>query len=263
MIVYARDGIVHLSGVLNRNHWLTIKAAANLLLRENQEGIIVDCAELSDVSEEGAKTFLEALRDIQSAHARIIFCNLPENAQQHIKNVPGVRSQMPVAATLDEARASLRGGLAGQQAEAEGGVLVPVLDCILMEETIELAASVARDRRCPLIIVRPLEVARTLPLGAPMKEAEEAGSAALGQASQIAKAHGARFTCHLQRMRDTREGLLQEVKDHAAATVVLCAAASQFENPLLRALVETLVDRAGCDILVARKAPEPQEVSET
>lgn len=261
MIVYARDDIVHLSGVLNRNQWLTIKAAANLLLRENQEGIIVDCAELSDVSEEGAKTFLEALRDIQSAHARIIFCNLPENAQQHIKNVPGVRSQMPVAATLEEARASLKGGMAGQQTEAEGGVLVPLLDCILIEETIELAASAARDTRRPLVMVRPLEVARNLPLGAPMKEAEEAGGKILILASQVAKAQGAHFTCHLQRMRDTREGLLQEVRDHSAATVVLCASASQFENPALRALVDLMIDRAGCDVLVARKGPEPQASS--
>src|SRR5260221_6268820 len=108
MIVTTRGDMVGLSGALVKNQWMTIKAAANLLLKEHPEGIIIDCSELDNVSEEGAKTFLDAMRDIQAAGARIVVCSLPENVMQVLRTVRTVRSQLPIASCLEEARASLR-----------------------------------------------------------------------------------------------------------------------------------------------------------
>ena len=89
MIIYAKDDIVALTGALTKNEWLSIKAAANLLLREHPEGIIVDCEGLENVTEEGARTFLHALRDTQSADARIVVANVPRAVQETIQEVPG------------------------------------------------------------------------------------------------------------------------------------------------------------------------------
>ena len=108
MIIETRGHVVHLSGSLHKNQWMSIRAAANLLLHDHPQGIIVDCAGLENISEDGARTFLEAMRDIESARARIIVASLPQNVLTVIKTVPGVRSQLPIAASVEAARASLK-----------------------------------------------------------------------------------------------------------------------------------------------------------
>jgi hypothetical protein len=70
MIIETRGDVVRLSGSLTKNQWLTIRAAAGMLLRDHPQGIIVDCGQLDEITEEGAKTFLEAMRDIEAAQAR-------------------------------------------------------------------------------------------------------------------------------------------------------------------------------------------------
>src|SRR5947209_19925430 len=108
MIIETKDDVVRLSGSLARNQWMTIKAAANLLLTNHPEGIIVDCSHLEGISEDGAKTFLEATRDIEATKSPILVVSLPQQVLAVCKTVPGVRSQLPIADTIEEARASLR-----------------------------------------------------------------------------------------------------------------------------------------------------------
>lgn len=108
MIIEAREDVVQLEGELDKNLWPTIQAAANLLLRHHVEGIIVDGSGLTGCSAEGAKTFRDAMDYIARYRARIVVCALPENVLESIRAVPGVRSRLPVTATLEEARASLK-----------------------------------------------------------------------------------------------------------------------------------------------------------
>ena len=108
MIIETRGDVVYLSGSLHKNQWMSIRAAANLLLHDHPQGIIVDCAGLENISEDGARTFLEAMRDIESARARILVASLPQKVLTVIKTVPGVRSQLPIAASVEAARASLK-----------------------------------------------------------------------------------------------------------------------------------------------------------
>ena len=54
------------------------------------------------------------MRDIEAANARIIVAMLPDNVLAVIKTIPGVRSQLPIAASVAEARSSLR--MAGRAA---------------------------------------------------------------------------------------------------------------------------------------------------
>ena len=90
MIINSKDDVLSLSGSLHKNQWMTIKAAANLLLQDHPQGIIIDCAELEDISEGGAKTFLDAMRDIEAAHTHIMVANLPQNVLGVCKTIPGV-----------------------------------------------------------------------------------------------------------------------------------------------------------------------------
>lgn len=253
MIVYTHDDIILISGALIKNQWPTIKAAANLLLQEFPEGIIIDCAELARVSDEGAQTFLDAMHDIQSARARIIVCNLPESVTTELSKVPGVRSQLPVADSIDEARASLRSGFEAPIATVERGVLVPVLDDTDTEDSIEAASQLARSLRLPLTLVYLIEVDRNKPLGAPLPDREAEAARALGVAVAAARKQGVRFACQVHRVRDAQEGVLHAVTSHDAAYVALSASLEKFNQERFLNLVRILFNRAPCHVLIARK----------
>jgi len=167
MIIEAREDVVRLEGALDKNLWPTIQAAANLLLRHHMEGIIVDGSELTECSAEGAKTFRDAMDYIERYRARIVVCNLPECVEDVVRAVPGVRSRLPIAETLEEARASLR--LAGPMpSRAVAGrppleILVPLLSGDSAAATTlacRLASAEGDGRKARLHLAYVLEVPR-------------------------------------------------------------------------------------------------------
>jgi len=258
MIVTSSDDVVRLSGALVKNQWLTIKAAANLLLQSHPQGIIIDCGELTHVSEDGAKTFLDAIRDIQAAGARIVVCNLPAEVLLVIRTVPGVRSQLPIANSVEEARASLR--LSGEAPKTEvgapgdGGIVIPLLPGLDVDYALTISSRLARDLKVPLHIVYLLEVARHLPLSSPLGEEEAAAQSALALGTQLARKLNLAPNAHLERVRDAEEGLLQLLKTYQAGFVVLGAFAEPVDADRFHGLVDALLRRAPCNVLIGRRA---------
>ncbi len=261
MIISSKNDVIQLSGSLNKNQWLTIKAAANLLMREHPEGIIIDCGELTTVSEDGAKTFLDAMKDIQAAGARMVVSNLPENVLQVVRSVPGVRSQLPIAATVEEARQSLRMGGAvqhtdGDHAATKGAIVLPLMPDLDVEHALTISGRLARDLGASIHLVYLLEVARHLPIGSPLAEQESAANAAVEQGVQIARKKGLRVVPHIERVRAPEEGLLQLLRSYKAGYVVLGAFASHSDEATFHGLVDTLLHRAPCNVLIGRRAVE-------
>jgi anti-anti-sigma regulatory factor len=260
MIVTGRNDVVHLSGALHKNQWLTIKAAARLLLHQHPQGILVDCSELTEVSEEGVKTFLEAMRDIQGEGARIVIVNLPDNVLQVIRSVPGVRSQLPIAKSLEEARASLRVGLANGKSSdrplSDNSILIPLLPGFDTEYAITVAGRASRELRQPVTLAALIVVSRTKPLNTPMPEEEAEAVAGLERAELVAKKHGLPYARHVERVRDAEEGLLQVIKTHKASHVYIGAYADHSQDERFLRLVEMLLHRAPCNVIIARQAPD-------
>jgi anti-anti-sigma regulatory factor len=261
MIVACRDDVVQLSGSLHKNQWLTIKAAARLLLQQHPEGILIDCSELTDISEDGAKTFLEAMRDIQGEGARIIVVSLPEQVMEVIRSVPGVRSQLPIAKTLQEARASFRlGSKSGSSASdgviGENSILVPLIPGLDVEYAVLVAARLARELRANVALAALLVVTRNRPLGTPMPEEEETALALLGQAEQAARRVSVPVVRHVERVRDAEEGVLQLIKTYKASHVILSVQADRVNDEQFLKMVEILLHRAPCHVLIARRAPD-------
>lgn len=262
MIVSTRDDTVTLSGSLVRNQWLTIKAAANLLMREHPQGIIIDCGELTNVSEEGARTFLEAMRDIQSAGARIMVCSLPRHVEQTVRNVPGVRSQLPIASSVDEARASLRlSGAAPSVGSAHAGsdraILVPLFEGLDIEYSVIVAARIAREMRLTVHFACLLTVTRHLPIGAPLPEQEAVANELLERAARAATAQGIAFAQHVERVRDQQEGVMHAIRTCKASHVVLSVFADTVAEDEYADLIRLLLHRATCNVVIARQAPGP------
>ena len=269
MIIETKDDVVRLSGSLTRNQWMTIKAAANLLLTNHPEGIIVDCSHLDGISEDGAKTFLEAMRDIEAAKSRILFVSLPQQVLAVCKTVPGVRSQLPTAETVEDARASLRianrPGLprdknptATAPSKRTTTILVPIIANMELTYGAALAARISRGSRADIRLVYFLEVPRTLPLSAPLAEEEQNAQKMLRDAVESARLEGAAASEHVERVRDAGEGILATAKNYQVDTLVLGATTEPLageQHEKFHLLVETLIHRAPCEVIVGRQTP--------
>ncbi len=269
MIVATKDDVVRLSGSLNRNQWLTIKAAANLLLKQFPEGIVIDCSELSEVTEEGAKTFLDAIRDIQGAGARIMVCYLPNNVISVLRGVPGVRSQLPIANSLEEARASLK---LAQEATSIGPettstespvLLLPLMPEIDVPHAVELACRMSAAMGARLHVVYLLEVARYLPLGTPLIEEEARAKETITAAIRSMRQLNVPVSHFLERVRDADDGVFQAIKSHRAKSVVLGAFTPSEADERFYTIATHLLRRAPCEVIIGRlAAPAPVMATE-
>lgn len=269
MIIETKEDVVRLSGSLNRNQWMTIKAAVNLLLTNHPEGIIVDCSHLESISEDGAKTFLQAMRDIEAMKARIIVVRLPEQVLAVCKRVPGVRSQLPLADSIEEARASLRtlnrgGGREKKLAAKDDGarkteaILVPIVANMELTYGATVAARMSRGIKADIRLVYFLEVPRTLPLNAPLLEEEQTAQTMLADAMNRTRAEGVIASEHVERVRDAAEGILAAAKTYHVDTLVLGATTEPTageEHERFHHLVDTLIHRASCEVIIGRQRP--------
>jgi nucleotide-binding universal stress UspA family protein/anti-anti-sigma regulatory factor len=268
MIIETKDDVVQLSGSLHKNQWMTIKAAANLLLHAHPQGIIVDCSHLETISEDGAKTFLEAMRDIEAAKSRIVFACLPKNILSVCKMVPGVRSQLPIADSVEAARASLHvvkraagpDKNPGQGADGvrRGVILVPLVAHLELTYGASLAGRLARLDRYEVRLVYFLEVPRTLPQNAPLLEEEQAAQEALTEAVQSAKQVNVTPQEHVERVRDAAEGILAMAKAENITLIILGATNEPIGaegHDRFHHLVDTLLHRAPCEVLIGRQKP--------
>lgn len=262
MIIETRSDVVRLSGSLHKNQWLTIKAAANLLLHEHPQGIIIDCADLSDISEEGAKTFLDAMRNIEAAKSRIMVANLPEPVLKVIRTVPGVRSQLPIAESVEAARASLRmhkkGPQPGTPADAKRGgpvILVPLLADVDLTYGADLGGRLAKVARGEVRLVYLLEVTRTLPLNAPLLEQEQDAQNSLSISLPQAKQHGIPVSENVERVREAIDGILTSIKTYGASTLVIGATSHEHthgDNDRFHEIADALLHRAPCEVVIGR-----------
>jgi anti-anti-sigma regulatory factor len=261
MIIETRGDVVRLSGNLQKNQWLTIRAAAGMLLHEHPHGIIVDCSQLQDVSEEGAKTFLEAIRDIDAAKTRIIVVNLPEKVLRVLKTVPGVRSQLPIASSIEEARASLgmhRSASTAHPPPVPAGtsvILVLLLGGVDLAYGADLAARLARAGRAEIRLTFLLEVTRTLPLNAPLVEQEKEAQEALAKAMQYVRQYNMSAIAHVERVRDAVDGALATIRLQHATQVVVGASShsgDHGDHDRFDEVVDALLHRAPCEVIVGR-----------
>ncbi len=254
MIVYTRDDTVKLSGALTRNQWPTIKAAARVLMKEHPEGILIDGGELTTVTPEGARTFLDALRDIEAVGARMVVCNIPPAVMAVLRGMPGLRSQVAFSMSVEEARESLRSAGACSIGLPLNAILVPVLSTADTAAALRLASVSHRDRGLPVGIVGFVVVPRELPVSSPLPEEEAQTQELLGAATAEARRLGLACTVHVERVREIKDGLLATIAAHEAAMVVLALRMDRLQEEDFLDLASHLLRRAPCEVLIARVA---------
>src|SRR5579883_1984000 len=274
MIIEARDDVLTLSGSLDKNLWPSIESAASLLLRLHPSGILIDASGLTNITSEGAKTFLDAMAYIERYHARIVLCQVPGSAMEVIRNVPGVRSQVPITETCEQARTSLelaareRGGRSGKKAAADGPgisprrVLVPLLrGAGSPKEAVALALQLGtmsvgersdgrtRTRVPPEITAAYiLQVPRTMPINAPSPEEEEAAREMLKEAEEALSVIGASAQTEVARTRDVSEEIIAQAARIKTDLIVMAfpSSADTGQEPYDE-LLASLLNRAPCE----------------
>jgi nucleotide-binding universal stress UspA family protein len=265
MIIEVREDVVRLEGALEKNLWPTIQAAANLLLRQHAQGIIVDASGLLSCSAEGAKTFRDAMDYIERYHARIVVAAVPIDVMESIRKVPGVRSRLPIATTIDEARTSL--ALAGsRRVRSQAGarqlqdVLVPLFGTVPIETATALACRLAKSggQKPRIHLVYVLEVPRVLTLTAPLPEEEAIAAAAIEGAEGLVRREGLVPVTYVTRTRDAGEEIIQQAKQMTANIIVLGYHRSEPPGgEMMDRVTKTLIDHAPCEVILNRM-PLPQ-----
>ena len=257
MIIEARGDVVKIEGALERNYWPTIQAAANLLLRQHPQGILMDGCEIQSITAEGARTFRDAMDYIERYKARIVVCSLPEKVMTAIRAVPGVRSRLPVADSLDEGRASLalsRPGAArptGRHRTLQN-ILVPLLRADNPETTATLACRLAKPegQAAHLHLAYILEVPRHLPLNAPLPEEEATAGRTLDAAEAWVRQQGLTPVPHVRRARDAGEEIVHQAEELSVNIIVLAYTPSADPDDPMHRILRTVLDRAPCEVVL-------------
>ena len=123
----------------------------------------------------------------------------------------------------------------------------------------DLAARLARVAKAEVRLVYLLEVTRTLPLNAPLPEQEEAAQEALSKAVQAAKQQNVQPQEHVERVREAIDGTLAAVRpirhaDRRRASKHAMDHGGGHDR--FDALVDTLLHRASCEVIVGRSNRE-------
>lgn len=232
MIVESYEDVIVLSGALKSNNWHTIQTAIGLTLRRHPSGVIIDCSGLTEMNEQGALTFTDAMEFVlRQKDARIVLAAVPAVIMEVLKDTPEVRSQLPIVLTVDDARRSLDvldsvSSANGKKGKVHKEVQVRVL-CVLQGsdhdmDVLVITRELINNIQAKVLILLPIVVPRDLPLTAPMVEIEERAVKSASRAKEMFYECRTPHEVRLERTRDL-PGLLHEFSEELQASYTVLA----------------------------------------
>ena len=256
MIIEAREDTITLTGLISGNIWPAIQAAAAMLLKEHPTGIIIDCTYIDGITQEGGETFADAFSYIASHNARIVVAGLAHEQLETIREVPGVRSQLPLAVNVEEARASFKlEELKLERGRARIAAVVPMMGN--WQRAVFHADRLALGENCEIHLLDLIKVPRTLPLGTPLTEREEAGQARLRAAEALVKETRLKSYVHVRRVRSNSGGLGEFTVALNADFAVVSLDCGDRDTPVVedeRSMAQ--FPASGCEVSLIKGAPE-------
>lgn len=257
MIVESYEDVIRLSGALRSNFWDTIHTAISLTLRKYPRGVILDCSRITECTPNGAETFQDALNYIRRHGSRFIVAEVPPQMLEVLKTVPEVRSQLPIASTIEEARKSMDLSLEERAANltAKGNPHVSLLalygtECD--EAALEFFADEVEEHGQTPHLVAVIEVPRELPLQAPLTDKEEAAHAALETAKSRLKARRLSAAVHMEKARDLAAGIAAVADKTRAEWVFVPLPCKPEHTDKALQVMRTLLHRLTCRVVLVR-----------
>jgi len=130
-------------------------------------------------------------------------------------------------------------------------ILVPTVGASYSDRGVELACRLGAEQRADVHLVYVIEVPRTLPLGAPLPQAEAQAQAALDRAAQIVRMRDLNPVLHTERAREAAEGIIRAARDFDADVIVLGMRPDVGPSEaLLGRTTDALLRRAPCEVIV-------------
>lgn len=258
MIIEAREDTVTLRGDIKSNIWPAIQAAASLLLRNHPIGIIIDASGVAKCTAKGAETFADAFRYISSQDARIVVAGLDMELREIGKTVPGVRSQVPLADTVEEARASIAlEEPTPQRGKARIAGVAPLLGN--WQRAVYHADKLAVGENCEIHLVDLIKVPRTLPLGSPLPEREAASLERLDRAKKLVEQSRLKGFTHVEHLRSESAGLAQFVDRLEADFAVVSLDCGMEADPHMdESEAMSLMEEADFELSLIKGAPDSE-----
>lgn len=264
MIVESYEDVIILSGALRSNFWDTIHTAISLTLKRHPTGVIIDCSGITEATPVGAETFRDAMDFINSHDARIIVAAVPGHVMEVLKRVPEVRSQLAVAASVEEARHSLDLLLhdhdsAKPKKKTLTGKVTKLIVCLYTGTSVAednaamaIASRVADSEPTEVHLVCLLLVPRNLPLQAPLHQQEESARDAVDRAEKFFASREVVHVSRVERARDVASGLAELLDEIDAALVVLPLMHDSIKMPDNLRIVETVTSKIQREIVFVR-----------
>ena len=266
MIVESYEDVIVLSGALRSNFWETIHTAISLTLKRHPTGVIIDCSGITEMTQDGGETFHDAI-DFVNEHerARIVVAAVPPEILDVLRSVPEVRSQLPIADTVEDARRSLdllieddtelpkkRRRSVGTR-EYDRTIVAILSGDESDEELMHVTKEFVSTLPAKVVLLYPIVVPRNLPLQAPMPEIEDRAIAAIALGKERMKEYKTAYEVRLERTRDLPT-LIHDIAEEVDAARVMFAFSrrnpEQIEEGMK--LVLHILQKVGRPIVIVR-----------
>lgn len=262
MVVEFYEDVVQISGSLKSNFWDTIHTAISLALKKHPSGVIVDCSGIAECTVDGIDTFRDAMDFIKRREARIILAAVPAAVLEIFKSVPEVRSQLAVAASVEEARHSMN--LSTHEVAKRSPSIVSGAQIALHlsggapdKAAMQAAAIMARPSSAHLHLVFTVVVPRDLPLQAPLPQQEDLAAATVDAAKAFLKELHVDCSIHIERGRDLAAALASVCEEHNIAYAFVALPCGVEERDAAVQIVRAVLAKLNCTVLFVRGKTGP------
>jgi APA family basic amino acid/polyamine antiporter len=130
-------------------------------------------------------------------------------------------------------------------------ILVPTTGMPYSDRGVELACRLGAMQKADIVLTYVIEVPRTLPLNAPLPEADAKAEEALNRAVEIVQLHELEAVPLVERAREAAEGIIRAAKDNQVDLIVLGMRTDiRGGQAALGRTTESLLRRAPCEVVV-------------
>jgi nucleotide-binding universal stress UspA family protein len=130
-------------------------------------------------------------------------------------------------------------------------ILVPTSGVTYSEKGIELACRLGEKQEAEIVLTYVLEIPRTLPLDAPIPEAEKQAEDALQRGKEIVELHHLTPILRIERAREAGEGIVKVAKDSDVDVIVLGMRPSWHGTQTgWGKTTDTLLRKAHCEVVI-------------
>ncbi len=137
-------------------------------------------------------------------------------------------------------------------------ILVPTSGTPYSERGIELACRLGEEQKAEIFLVNVIEVPRTLPLDAPLLEAEIKAGDVIKRAEEIVTLRGLPVKAAVKRGRVAGEEIIRAARDLDADLIVMGIRTEiRMAQEMLGRTSDLVLRRAPCEVILDKLSPAP------